>query len=57
MKKDKENKLNKRWYSVNDIGEWIAEYTKDGEIEIDVWEWYKLWRKDFLRKTKSEKLK
>ena len=57
MKKDKENKLNKKWYSVNDIGEWIAEYTKDGEIEIDVWEWYKLWRKDFLRKTKSEKLK
>jgi hypothetical protein len=40
MKKKMEYR-NKLWFSLNDLADFIAEYTKDGKDKKDVWAFWK----------------
>ena len=54
MKKlTKDKAMSKKMFSVNDLAEWIAEGTKDGTKDIDVWLWYQWFRKEIKSRYKS----
>ena len=52
MKKKVEYR-NKRWFSLNDLADFIAEYTRDSKVKKDAWAFW-----DWLdRKCKPKKMK
>ncbi len=54
--KSKEKKIeyrNKQWFSLNSLANFVAEYTKDGELKKDAWDFWK-W---LDRKCKPKKIK
>ena len=52
MKKEitKDEAMERMWFSVITIAGWIAEGTKDGKKKMEVWEWYKWFRREIRKR-------